>query len=327
LENIRRNALLGRPGFRDVTNDDLRFKTWTQELRHESKAVRLRGRVSTERLRFPQYTLIAIQDGAHGFVLQGDTSAFPALAPGDDIEAAGNIATLAGQVVLLVTRVKVLGHGAAPEPRDLTLKELQSFRHLGELASAEGRVLETGQTTAGAYILIGSDKNAYKIFLPFPPHGSHPVFFEFRPGDKLRAVGIACQYAPIPPYDRWFELAVARASDVVQVGRRAIIPPDQLAILLVAALFFGVVWWSRERRLRAQRKLLRSAYELGEEIIGAASSGEILKRVSAVVPRLFNVTHAHLFLPNRMTRTLDAIQSAPGHERLSIPLDSPAAGV
>ncbi|TAK29361.1 MAG: sporulation protein YhbH [Chloroflexota bacterium] len=39
MENIRRNALTGTPGFRNVNTDDLRFKTWTHEVRRESRAV------------------------------------------------------------------------------------------------------------------------------------------------------------------------------------------------------------------------------------------------------------------------------------------------
>ncbi|MCL5742519.1 MAG: GAF domain-containing protein, partial [Acidobacteria bacterium] len=294
---------------------------------HEGRSVVLKGLVSTDRIQFPDYTFIAIQDGSHGFVLQGGNSAFETLRPGDDIQAVGTISAQAGQVVLLAAAIKVLGHRAPPEPRPLTLKELQSFYHLGELASTEGVVLETGLTTAGEYILIGPTKNPYKIFLPFARKASSQDLFDLKAGDKVRAVGIACQYAPIPPYDRWFEIVVAHPADVVQVDSRAIIPPGRMLMLLIAAAGFGAVWWTRERRLRAQRKMLRSAHELGEEILGAGSSGEILKRVSAVAPRIFGVTHARLFLPNRMTRTLDAVSSAAGGTSVSVSLDTSVKGI
>jgi sporulation protein YhbH len=39
LENIKRNAMKGEPKFRNVRNEDLRFKTWDHEIRHESNAV------------------------------------------------------------------------------------------------------------------------------------------------------------------------------------------------------------------------------------------------------------------------------------------------
>lgn len=39
LQNIRRNAMRGRPRFHAVRNEDLRFKTWEREIRRESNAV------------------------------------------------------------------------------------------------------------------------------------------------------------------------------------------------------------------------------------------------------------------------------------------------
>jgi sporulation protein YhbH len=39
MENIRRNALYGDPSFHDLTNDDLRFKTWVKDTRRENNAV------------------------------------------------------------------------------------------------------------------------------------------------------------------------------------------------------------------------------------------------------------------------------------------------
>lgn len=39
LENLRRNAMKGKPRFHGVRSEDLRFKTWDVEVRHESNAV------------------------------------------------------------------------------------------------------------------------------------------------------------------------------------------------------------------------------------------------------------------------------------------------
>ena len=38
-ENLKRNALLGRSTFGNIKNEDLRFKAWDREIRHESNAV------------------------------------------------------------------------------------------------------------------------------------------------------------------------------------------------------------------------------------------------------------------------------------------------
>jgi sporulation protein YhbH len=39
LENVRRNALAGNPGFGGISNDDLRFKTWERTFQQENNAV------------------------------------------------------------------------------------------------------------------------------------------------------------------------------------------------------------------------------------------------------------------------------------------------
>ncbi|MFZ5823621.1 MAG: DUF444 family protein [Bacillota bacterium] len=39
MENLKRNARLGIPGFGNITNDDLRFKVWEREVRPSSSAV------------------------------------------------------------------------------------------------------------------------------------------------------------------------------------------------------------------------------------------------------------------------------------------------
>lgn len=39
MENLKRNARLGIPSFGNISNDDLRFKVWEQELRPSSSAV------------------------------------------------------------------------------------------------------------------------------------------------------------------------------------------------------------------------------------------------------------------------------------------------
>ncbi|EZH68033.1 stress response protein [Bacillaceae bacterium JMAK1] len=39
LTALKRNAMEGRPGINPIYRDDLRFKTWNEEIRHESKAI------------------------------------------------------------------------------------------------------------------------------------------------------------------------------------------------------------------------------------------------------------------------------------------------
>src|ERR1700684_2121399 len=101
--------------------------------------------------------------------------------------------------------------------------------------------------------------------------------------------------------------------------------PFALIVGGVAICATMIAIWRREARLRAQRELLRRAYELGEEILGASSAEQILLNTRQVAPKIFGVTHVELYLYNRHTRTLDAVDSA-GKDAASIPLGAPPAG-
>ncbi len=90
----------------------------------------------------------------------------------------------------------------------------------------------------------------------------------------------------------------------------------------IAAVIFAI--WRRDERLRGQREMLRRAYELGEEILGASSADQILEKVRVVVPRIFGVSSAELYLYNRHAKTLDAVDR--GSAQPSIPLSAPPAG-
>src|ERR1039457_7330360 len=67
-----------------------------------------------------------------------------------------------------------------------------------------------------------------------------------------------------------------------------------LGVFAIAAVIFAI--WRRDGRLRGQREMLRRAYELGEEILGASSADQILDKVRVVVPRIFGVNTAALYL-------------------------------
>ena len=60
-----------------------------------------------------------------------------------------------------------------------------------------------------------------------------------------------------------------------------------LGVFAIVVVVFVV--WRRDERLRGQRELLRRAYELGEEILGASSADQILDKVKVVVPAIFGV--------------------------------------
>jgi len=94
-------------------------------------------------------------------------------------------------------------------------------------------------------------------------------------------------------------------------------------VFATAVAVFAI--WRRDKRLRGQREMLHRAYELGEEILGASSADQILDKVKVVVPRIFGVTSAELYLHNRHAKTLDAVGRG-GADQQSISLSAPPAG-
>jgi signal transduction histidine kinase/CheY-like chemotaxis protein len=101
--------------------------------------------------------------------------------------------------------------------------------------------------------------------------------------------------------------------------------PSVLALVLVVVACGAVLMWRRDGRLRKQRELLRRTYELGEEILGASSPDQILSKVCQVVPKIFGVSSAALYLYNRHAKTLETVER-PGVEPVSIPLSSRPVG-
>jgi GAF domain-containing protein len=137
--------------------------------------------------------------------------------------------------------------------------------------------------------------------------------------------GIALQYCPTAPYNSAYELLVADISDVVPIEEPPAIPKPVIASGITVILLVSFFLWSRERRLRAQRRRLRQTYKLGEEILGASSAATILKRISEALPGIIGVTRVQLYVHNRTAKTLDAIEDD-GVEAESISLSSPPGG-
>jgi signal transduction histidine kinase len=57
-----------------------------------------------------------------------------------------------------------------------------------------------------------------------------------------------------------------------------------------------IVWWVRERRMAVQRRNMQELNSLGEDIVAASSPLEMVRKVDAVLPRLWQLTDASLYL-------------------------------
>ncbi len=296
---------------------------------HAGERVVVRGVVSAPPYFFPTYTLLGFEDADGGAVVQcpPNDRTLAGLHAGDQIEAVGVIEALAGMPVIKASAVKLLGHAPAPAPISLSARQLTAFpsnlRYMGRLVRVEGRAGDVSDTTAGGQILVGPATQPVKIFVPSA--SGMPDLRRFETDDVVTAVGVALQFCPAPPYNRFFEVLV-NDEDLIGATRTGWpLPPTTLALGLTAILFVSFILWTRERRLRKQRERLRQTFHLGEEILSASSAAAVLKRISEALPGILGVTRVHLFLHNRAAKTLD---SAPGTEGepISIPLASSAPG-
>ncbi len=101
-----------------------------------------------------------------------------------------------------------------------------------------------------------------------------------------------------------------------------LIRPETLLTAIAVLAAAMVIAWLRERRMLAQRAALRALNTLAEEVISAASAGEIVDRLTAALPGILGITGVRVLLYDRVGRSLNPLPPATGEARASIPLDA-----
>jgi signal transduction histidine kinase len=298
---------------------------------YDGKDVLVNGRVSSLPLWVSDSHYLPIQDdAAYGLLLQGSDRQFQGFEPGDWLEVQGIIGKRGGIPVLLPREIRRLSRGAPPSPKVVKPTELASFRYLGVLVTTESTVALSGENAGGDIIVIGEKGKEVTVFLPRTRRDSGPQLTAFRTGDRIRVTGISNQYCTLPPYDRFFQILIPGPASVVILEKAWMIrPPFLLATLLFGSLLLGV-WWIRERRMAALRRQMRLLNALGEEVIGATSPAEILRRLTLTLPELSNASGIGMYILDRGTKTLETVHSARSAGEF-IDLDAPegalAAGI
>lgn len=294
---------------------------------HAGENVIVRGVVSERAFHFPDHSLLAFEESGHGGVVQvpGSGREIASYQPGDQLDVTGTVSAAAGMVIIVPSKIRILGRETPPTPEEVRVDDLLGFRHLGELVRAEGRIGEMGETTAGTFLQISARKGNYRIFLPHGPGLPGVGLPNINVGDKVAAVGVANQYCTTPPYNRWFEMLVPDPSLLVRTERSWLVPPLGAAGALAAFLVIGLFIWIRERRLDAQRERLRKSYQLGEAISSASSIEMILEESRQALPFILGVNRVQIYIYNRATKALDAVAST-GEPPFSISLSAPPGG-
>jgi GAF domain-containing protein len=226
--------------------------------------------------------------------------------------------------VILSSQIEVLSRGTPPGARTYTPRDLQRFDRMGLLVTTEARVVERGENTGGEYLLIGDLENPLKVFLPIErPASGTPHFERIEAGDKVRVTGVASQYCSRPPFDRYFQVVVTSDDAVVLVQKRWLIAPETFAFCVGALALALAFWWMRERRMSAQRRMVRTFYSLGEQMTGASTAGDIVHRVKAVLLAEMKLAGVNLYLYNRSSKTLDRVHPDPASPPFSVPVYAP----
>ncbi|HTB18288.1 MAG TPA: GAF domain-containing protein [Bryobacteraceae bacterium] len=277
---------------------------------YEGQDVLVTGQVSSRPIWITDSSYVAIQDeNFFGLLLRPEIPQLPDLTPGDWVEAQGTISRRAGLPILLPRTIRRLRHQTAPAAKAVTALDLESFRYMGVLVTLESIITGESQNGGGDLILIGPRSSELNVFLPRTRRDTGPQLSGFRTGDRIRVTGIASQYCTLPPFDRYFQILITSPASVAVIERGWAIQPPVLLAALILAGTLASIWWFRERRMAALRKQMRLLNSLGEQVIGATSSTEILRRLILNLPALSDATGAGLYIHNRATKTLDGVHS------------------
>ncbi len=277
---------------------------------YEGQDVVVTGQVSAKPIWITDSYYVAIQDQEFfGLLLRPEIPQLPDLQAGDWVEARGVIAKRGGLPLLVPQTVHRLRQGTPPTPKAITLLDLAGFRYMGVLVTLETMISGENRNGGGDLLLIGPSSSELNVFLPRTRRDADPQLSGFRIGDRIRVTGIASQYCTLPPYDRYFQILIPAPAAVAVLSRGWVIQPPVLLAALIVAGTLAVIWWFRERRMATLRKQMRMLHSLGEQVIGATSSTEILRRLMLNLPALSNATGVGLYIHNHATKMLEGVRS------------------
>ncbi|MBV9771072.1 MAG: GAF domain-containing protein [Bryobacterales bacterium] len=278
---------------------------------YEGKDVVVTGQISIKPIWITDAYYVAIQDETFfGLLLRSQPTQLQELEPGDWVQAEGVLIQRAGLPVLAAHALERLRHSDPPALKVATPGELASFRYLGVLVTTNSIVTNENQNGDGDLLSLGLKNNELSVYLPRTRRDSGPKLSGFHAGDHIRITGIDSQNCMLPPYDRDFQILIPSPASVLVLERRWILQrrPVFLALFLsVGALAW--LWWFRERRMRALRKQMLLLNSLGEQVIGATTFTEILRRLMVNLTALSNASGVGLYIHNRSTKMLEGVDS------------------
>jgi signal transduction histidine kinase len=296
---------------------------------YEGRAITIRGQVSAAPVWALGTYYLPVRDATdHGLLIRGDRDRFAGLQPGDWIESSGTIQSVAAMPLLAPSSILKLRHEAAPEPKDVSISDLSSFRYLGLLVRTTATVTGgVGENLGGRSLAVSDRGNTISVFLPAAVGHPPGELKRVRVGDHVRLTGVATQYSLEPPHDSGYQMLLAAPEDVEVISGGMLFPPLLVGGALAAVILVLGLWWIREKRLGINRQLMRSFHALSEDIISAVSPAEIAEKLVTVLPTVTQATGVRLYLYSRRSKALERVPTQHEPDPMAVPIDAPPDGL
>src|SRR5207245_9189270 len=138
--------------------------------------------------------------------------------------------------------------------KDVSLSEVQSLAHLGELVRVRSSVVRPYTNSGGTGIYISGIKEDYRIFIPRARGKGYVSVSSIRLGETVQATGVARQYCPAPPFNTGFQLLAGSLNDIVPVEQLPTLPEPVIASGLTVILLGRFFLWAQYRPRGALRR-------------------------------------------------------------------------
>ncbi len=240
---------------------------------YDGRAITVRGQVAADPIWALDTWYLPLRDASdHGIVLRVDENQLKQLGgpffPGDWVDVDATLEAIAGAPMLVPSAIRRMKHEAPPEPKEVTITDLNGFRNLGFIVRTSATVSRVADNLGGKTFELADRNNTISVFLPRRTNSRE---LHIRAGQHVRLTGLATQYSLEPPHDDGFQI-ILPGPDAVEV----ISPGFSITPLAIAGIIGGIIaifglWWLREHRLGTHRRSMRAFHALSEDIISATS--------------------------------------------------------
>ncbi|AXK72092.1 diguanylate cyclase [Lysobacter sp. TY2-98] len=156
---------------------------------------------------------VYVQDDTGGLGLFNSRDFNVTLAPGDVVEAWGEVNQFKGAMQLQDAQVRRIGHAALPKPLALTVEEADGWAHVGRRVRIEGFA---GAVSLDKYAMLRiSDEDGVPMQLYIPaPVVDRFDWKRYPRGTRITATGVLSIYKATWPFDGGFQVVVADPDDI-----------------------------------------------------------------------------------------------------------------